>query len=145
MNKIIKVYIVILCCILTVKSMVLSSSFVICDFDSRSNIEMLHTQKIAHAHNEDTDFDNHDEQLGSSCNNLTGEDQYSECIPCSDRHIYHEINLSQKRPSTKIDFSFYYRSVKKNDLIPSIINNNIIDNTDIRQLAYQPTITVLRI
>ena len=91
------------------------------------------------------DFDNHDEQLGSSCNNLTGEDQYSECIPCSDRHIYHEINLSQKRPSTKIDFSFYYRSVKKNDLIPSIINNNIIDNTDIRQLAYQPTITVLRI
>ena len=145
MKKGIKTFLVLLCCLLAVKSMALSSHFVICDFDSESNIEMLHSQKITHDHHEETDNHEQDGHHDSSCNNSAGEYQYSECTSCSDTHISQEVNVSKKRPSTEIDFSFYYSSAEKVEIIASTITSDIIDDSDIKQAAYQPTITVLRI
>jgi hypothetical protein len=142
MKKGIKTYLVLLCCLLAIKSMALSSHFVICDFDSESNIEMLHSQKIAHDHHEEIDDNDHH---GSSCSSSAGEYQYSECESCSDTHISQEVNVSKKRPTTEIDFSFYYSSAEKIEIIASTITSDIIDDSDIKQTAYQPTITVLRI
>ncbi|MBT3756150.1 MAG: hypothetical protein HOD64_08810 [Candidatus Cloacimonetes bacterium] len=145
MSKGNKTYIVILCCILALKSMAFSSHFVICDFDSESNVEMLHTPKVAHVHNDITEHNVPEMHSNSSCDSSFAEYQYSKCTPCSDTHIYHEVNVSQKRPSTEIEFSICCNYVDKIDIINNTVNNDIINNTDIRQTTYHPTITVLRI
>lgn len=145
MKKGIKTYLVLLCSILAIKSMALSSHFVICDFDSESNIEMLHSQKIAHDHHEETDNHEQNEHYDSLCNSTAGEYQYSECESCSDTHIFQEVNVSKKRPTTEIDFSFYYSSAEKVAINTSTIFGYIINDSNIKQTAYQPTITVLLI
>jgi len=143
MNKTIKTNIVILCCILALKSLAFSSHFVICDFESQSNVEIMHTPKVTHAHNEIAEHD--DSQMHSSCNYSFTEHQYSKCTPCSDTYIYNEANVYKKRFSVEIDFSISYRFAEKISLTESIVNNDFFGNTDIIQIAYQPTITVLRI
>jgi hypothetical protein len=143
MNKIIKTYIIILCCILALKSIAFSSHFVICDFSSQSNVEILHTPKVAHDHNEVSK--NNTNENHSSCNSESTENQCSECPPCSDTYIYNEANVYKKRFSDEIDFSISYSFVEKISLAESIVNNYFIGNTDNIQIAYQPTITVLRI
>lgn len=145
MNKKITAYLVIICCILTLKSMAVSSYFVICEFESESNIEMLHTQKIAHNHTEDTDFDHHSEYHNSYSNDLSDEYQYSECVPCSDTHIYYEVQVFQKRASSEKDFSLCRCVVTKIDNTTQITEHGIFNNTDIILTAYNPTITILRI
>ena len=145
MNSKVRFYIIIFCCILLMKSLVLHSHFVLCEFDTESSIEMLHTQKIAHEHNEDADFSDHVELLNLLCDTLTREFQYTECIPCSDTHVYYDFYHFLKRLSNENDYLYNSHSVDKIVTISLNVNSIFISNTDIRQSTYQPTITILRI
>ena len=145
MNRRFKTYIAVLCCLLAIKSMALSSHFVICDFDSESNIEMLHSQKIAHAHESEENTEEEALHHKKSCQNTSDEQQYTQCTPCSDTYITQEVTVSEIRSLTEIDFTFCTVSVNKIDIPASIVPYNIIENTDFKTDTYHPTITVLRI
>jgi hypothetical protein len=145
MNRRFKTYIAVLCCLLAIKSMALSSHFVVCDFDSESNIEMLHSQKIAHAHESEAHVTEEAFHITTSCRDTSDELRYSECTPCSDTYITQEVTVSEKRSHIEIDFTFCTVSVNKINTPASILPDRIIEDTDFKTDTYHPTITVLRI
>jgi len=140
MYNIFKKVLTIICCVLSINSLVFSSQIVICKFNSELNFELLHNPKIAHNHDNETHF--HLDFEHSECHSQFDSEGSDSCHSCSDTEILHKnffFKKSQLTPNYSSNYDItdkYLLETKPKPVLYFELNQNS---------SYIPSLTVLRI
>lgn len=132
---------VVVCCLLIILSSLFSTNTVLCQFESETNLEMHHSPKVIHNHEDKSEYHIHFDGNHHDCHSELEIESGENCSTCYDSDI---INLQNLIKINNISFDYQ-------DDVTNVTNIHQINKAfefvslNIENTTYYPEKTVLRI